>query len=389
MDPAAPLLLLEALAADLPESAIGLALARRRAALDAQLENARRSPGWDAATALRHAHLWLVAGMPGRGDDLVLEADQLAPEAGLIPDWWALWPQPNPADAGGQQEAVRLAQTYLTLRHLPPVELWLAWLQAVQADRARIDEPALRLLLGLVINGREQLPGPLEPALEQLVGEELVTAEPALCWRFFDALSDRLPQWGYARLKAADLSLQRGELQRCRELLDGASDGQWQLAWLHDVAARLALAQGGVAEALAAWQRAIERSTSDADLGHASVAELFRQRAREARRGPGVLEARSLLNRGEQAAAVALLEALLQQDPQWQPLRSLLEQARQGDRQAAAPPPADVQRLDSRLQDLALRAGLDWPPALQEQPADAAGFERFLQQALGRLALLG
>lgn len=118
-------------------------------------------------------------GVPGRGDDLVLEAHQLEPQAGVIPDWWGLWPQANPAEP--LQE---LARSYVQLRHLPPLEAWRAWLAPVQADRRRIDEPALRLLLGLVIQGRAQLPGALEPALEQLVGEELVAAEPALAWRF-------------------------------------------------------------------------------------------------------------------------------------------------------------------------------------------------------------
>jgi hypothetical protein len=41
-----------------------------------------------------------------------------------------------------------------------------------------------------------------------------------------------------------------------------------------------------------------------------------------------VLQVRSLANRGETAAAMHLLDRLLQDDPQWQPLRSLQEQLR-------------------------------------------------------------
>ena len=389
--PARPLELLQALAPSLDGQWITAALACRRQALDQIQAEQRASGPWTATTALQLAHLWLVAGVPGRGDDLVLEAHQLEPKAGVIPNWWGVWPEA----ASSAEPLAQLAKSYVQLRHRSPLALWRAWLEPVQADRRRIDDPALRLLLGLVIHGRAQLPGALEPALEQLVGEELVTAEPALAWRFFDPLCDRLPAWGFGRLKAADLSLQRGELERCRQLLQSASDAQWQLAWLHDIAARLALAEGDVEAALLAWQRAIERcqASEPNPEPQAQVVELFRQRAREARRGPGVLEARSLLNRGQQVEAIALLELLLQHDPQWQPLRSLLEQARQGANTnfTASPtsePPADLQRLEQRLRQLAVRAGLPWPPQALPPQRDAGSAEQMVQQSLARLALL-
>ena len=102
------------------------------------------------------------------------------------------------------------------------------------------------------------------------------------------------------------------------------------MAWFHDIAARLALAQSNVAAALSAWRQAIERCQADgSNPSKAAVVEIVRQRAREARRGPGVTEARSLLNGGEPKAALTLLETLLQGDPQWPPLRHLMEQARQ------------------------------------------------------------
>lgn len=384
---ASSLALLQGVAESLPEAWVGAALARRSEALQAILEQERQGDTWTATTALQLAHLWLVAGRPGRGDDLVLEAQQLLPEAGLIPDWWGLWP--NAAEAQANHSVpIALAQGYIQLRHLPPLQAWKAWLEPVQADRSRLAEPALQLLLGLVIHGRARLPGALEPALEQLLGEELVAAEPALAWRLLDPLCERLPHWNYARLKAADLSLQRGDLERCGNHLAQASAEQWQLAWLHDIAARHALAMGDVAKALEHWQKAITRC-SEAD---AEVVEIFRQRAREARRGPGVLQARSLLNRGESSEAIALLEQLLEHDSQWQPLRSLLEQARGSDpvaktetRQDAS---GDLERLERRLQQLAERARLRWPPEDLPPARDAAAAEQFVHQALGRLALL-
>ena len=418
MDHASPLLQLQTLAEHWPQPWITAALAGSRQGLEEIVARERAGGQWDGALALRCAHLWLAAGWPALGDDLVLEASELAPGAGLIPDWWGLWPEApeEGANANANPEAAatpgaeallvqtrELGQSYLLWRHLPPLESWKIWLQAMQGDHSRIDEPAMRLLLGLVIAGRKWLPGPLEPPLEKLLGEDLSALDPALAWRFFDPLCERLPEWNFARLKAADLSLQRGELGRCRQHLDGANDDQWQLAWLHDIAARRALAEGDVEGALAGWQRAIERCQigDGGQESQAEVGEIFRQRAREARRGPGVLQARSLLNRGEPQAAISLLERLLDQDPQWQPLRSLLEQARQngGGAGTTAITPSgpvgagsnDLERLEARLEQLADRAGLPWPPSLAADgpQRDAAAFEQFLQTALGRVALLG
>jgi hypothetical protein len=70
-----------------------------------------------------------------------------------------------------------------------------------------------------------------------------------------------------------------------------------------------------------------------------------------------VLQVRSLANRGDHAAAHALLERLLADDPQWQPLRSLREQLQ-------APAPAAV-------------------------AVPTAGLEALLERATARLAALG
>lgn len=150
--------------------------------------------------------------------------------------------------------------------------------------------------------------------------------------------------------------------------------------------------------ALEAWQRAIERcQSSEANLEQqAQVVEIFRQRAREARRGPGVLRARSLLNRGEQAEAIALLELLLQQDPQWQPLRSLLEQARPAASiNASGNATAPNQRAAGRAGTAGAAPAATGPagrtavaPAQLPPERDAAAAEQLLQHGLARLALL-
>lgn len=391
--------------ATIPEDWAMAALAGRRERIE-QIVAAERGGGdWNAMRALRCAHLWLAAGLEEWGDQLVLEADDLAPQARLIPDWWGLWPagaaqQPGRGMAEPLlEQAQALAGLYLEWRHQRPQQLLIAWGQRLQARPERLDDAALRLLLGVVIRGRDRLSLSLEQCLADVAGEELVSREPALAFRFYDCVCERMPAWNYARLKAADLALQRGELERCQAHLEGSNEEQRQLPWLLDIAARLALAQGDVAAALEAWRQAITAARQETQL-----VELFRQRAREARRGPGVLQARSLLNRGERDAAIALLEALLEQDPQWQPLRSLLEQARgpratpsgvAGEGVELEGEKEEVERLERKLQQLALRAGRAWPAEVESaaseaaDPPTAAGFERFVQMALGRLALLG
>jgi hypothetical protein len=129
------------------------------------------------------------------------------------------------------------------------------------------------------------------------------------------------------------------------------------------VAARQAVARGEIAAALDAWADAIH--TTQAQSDSASLAEIFEQRRREARRGPGVLQVRSLANRSELPAALVLLERLLADDPQWQPLRSLREQLQAS---PAPVPPAAI------------------TPGAVPQPA---GIDALLEAAMARLRALG
>ena len=85
-------------------------------------------------------------------------------------------------------------------------------------------EPQKLSVMGLLIGQAEQLPAPLEPALEKLIGEEQVAADPATALTIWGPLSQRLPKWDYARLKAADLSPQLKALNRCTEHLEAATE---------------------------------------------------------------------------------------------------------------------------------------------------------------------
>jgi hypothetical protein len=84
-----------------------------------------------------------------------------------------------------------------------------------------------------------------------------------------------------------------------------------------------------------------------------------------------VLQVRSLANRGEHAAARALLERLLADDPQWQPQRSLREQLHQAPVAAAA------------------EALVSVAPVAAPLAAPVAGFEALLERAAARLASFG
>jgi hypothetical protein len=131
--------------------------------------------------------------------------------------------------------------------------------------------------------------------------------------------------------------------------------------------------------------------------------EIFRQRRREARRGPGVLQARRLIERGDSAGARTLLLQLVEQDPQWQPLRALLAQVDQPAPAAAAPgrrtaqeggPEAALARFSAFLERIAGQRSLSLPAAsaapagdLHSQGERLEAFAASLAAAEGRLAL--
>ena len=343
----------------------------RIAELAQQAEQARAAAGWDGAAALELAAAWLLAGDRRQADLAVLEADQLAPYLALVPDTWGLWPAPEPP-APADPALLALAERLRSWRQPDSQALWQQLLPQLQADwRAVLEPPLLDVLL--ILGRASALPGapPLQPplgdALVGLVSDAEIAAEPAASNRFWQLLATIRPHWALARIRAADLALARGELEASGRWLADPPAEALSNPWFFDVAARQAVAAGDVAAALDAWAEAIRIAQADPS---SAPAEIFEQRCREARRGAGVLQVRSLTNRGEQAAALALLECLLVDDPQWQPLRSLREQigqAGQIGQSQKAPAPA---------------------PAPAAQPT-ATGFEALLERATARLQALG
>jgi hypothetical protein len=325
--------------------------------------------GRDAAAALELAAAWLLAGDPRQADLAFLEADQLAPSLALVPDPWGLWPAPPAAaDPAGQERLLALAERYRSWRQPDAQALWQQLLPQLQADwRAALEPPLLDQLLILgrasALPGANPLQPPLEDALVGLVSDAEIAAEPAASNRFWQLMATLRPHWGLARIRAADLALARGELEASGRWLADPPAEALANPWFHDVAARQAVARGAVDAALDAWAEAIR--VAQAEASAASLVEIFEQRRREARRGPGVLQVRSLANRGEPAAAQALLERLLADDPQWQPLRSLREQLVS----EPAPQPSA-------------------PVSLPAQPGPA-GFAALLERATARLQALG
>lgn len=332
---------------------------------------ARGRDDWSAALALEHALAWLLAGDPTRADDLVLEADRLEPSFALIPDPWGLWPAP-PLTAGREAEASqardRLRQL-LSWRQATPQRLWgFVWPQ-LQADWVAALTPErcadALLLLGHASGtaGPNALDPPLEVSLNQLVDDAAIAAHPAAACRFWQLVALIRPSWDLARIRAADLSLARGDLEACARFLAEPPAEALSNPWLHDVTARLALEQGAVATALDAWSEAIrcaESVEATRDLG-----EVFERRRLDARRGPAVLEVRRLASLGEQLAARLLLDRLLGEDPDWPPLLTLAGE------QAATP--ATIAAAPS-----------DKPP-----PSGSESFAQLLDRAAARLRALG
>ncbi|MCP9785454.1 hypothetical protein [Cyanobium sp. N5-Cardenillas] len=356
--------------------------------LEAVVGRLRTSPHWDAPLALEVSRAWLLAGQVHQADLAFLEADDLDPSLALVPNVWGLWPAP----AGEQPaEISKLASLIRRWRSLEPVALANAWRQQAQADwTLALTIPGLEELVLLLRHG-PALDPPIEPFLAELVGEEMIAVNPAQAYQFWALLTDIRPDWPHARLKAADLALASGDQQRCASWIATASPDTQRSPWYGDIAARAALEAGAISTALDHWGQALADAPPE-------LAEVFRQRRREARRGPGLLQARALLDRGEVEAALAVLQRLVADDPQWQPLRALLQQAETTAAPAGAPAEAGQSplRFGQFLEQAAARIGLSLPPADPDGPAAAdleaarqrlEAFSRALSDAEARFAL--
>lgn len=347
--------------------------------------NAAAADGGSAVRALEQALQYLLAGDLRQADLALLQADQLDPSLALVPDVWGLWPAPAAAPGAAvhpaeRQRALELAQRFRSWRHPDLQELWQQLLPRIRADwRAALEPPAgdWLLILGRAAAGdaAERLDPPLEPELTRLVADAEIAAEPAASSRYWQRIATIRPQWDLARIRAADLSLARGDLMASARWLADAPASARRNPWFHDISARHALARDAVDTALQAWGHAIQLAEAQDD-GPDLVA-VFEQRRREARRGPGVLQVRSLAKRGEPDRARALLDNLLAEDPQWAPLRHLREQLATSTAPQVRPTPAPAPAAAPAL------------PAHADAKGPAGGLDAVLHQATARLAALG
>lgn len=268
------------LLAELPQEWCHLAWTGEAESLEALLR------GQAVERAVPGALLLWLAGDADRGDALLLALDAQHPDLGLVPDHWGLW---EGRDQPGTLAA--LVALLIQWRHhgaeaagvgaSQPLGLWREWLgSGPLRDWRRLLTAEAIVLLALLLTpagADERLRVELEPWLVEAVGESVVASHPQEALLFWGGISRRCPSWDYARLKTADLSLQLGRLQRSAAVLAEASEAQRQNPWLHDIEARLAMAQGRPSMALGCWDRAISAAAGEAEL-----VELLRQRRREA-----------------------------------------------------------------------------------------------------------
>ena len=362
-----------------------LALGRRghREELARQAQLERSSENWNAVRALELALAWLLAGDRRQADLALLEADRGDPSLRLVPDVWGIWPLADgatPTITAERRQALELAKLFQHWRRPDAQALWQQVLPQLKANwRNALEAPLGDALLILgrasASPGAAALVPPLEPELVQLVADAEIAAEPAASSRFWQLVATIRPDWDLARIRAADLALSRGEIETSARWLAEPPEAALSNPWFHDVAARQAVARGDVAASLQAWAEAIRTAQAQADT--ASLAAIFEQRVREARRGPGVLQVRSLANRGEHGEALAVLELLQAEDPQWQPFRSLREQL-----QASRPPAGPVQPEDGASLPAA------GPPS-EALFSESGSFTTLLERASARLRTLG
>ena len=362
---------MEALWAPLPLPAEWLDTAWRRdtPAME-QLLAEERQRGVTVARLVLLAHGFLLAGESERGDDLILEADRLAPQLALVPDLWGLWPQAAAAGSAAKaamgeeaQTCHRWAEAYRRRRHREGAAALARWREQIWAEVAsspaerwqRLLEADSLELLAVILSDENADPAELrmamEPLLVQAIGEEVVERHPQQALLFWSGISRRCPSWDYARLKTADLCLASGQWQRSAAALAAATEEQRRNPWLHDIEARLAMAQGRPADALRCWETAIAAASGDGEL-----VELLRQRRREA---------------------------------EWE-----VELTGGGTVMTGPSGDAELDRFAARLEEVAQRFGVLLPQGaattrIGEAPSEPEGFAAFLDEASGRLALAG
>lgn len=365
----------------------------------------RAAPAWHAHMALELAVALRLAGDPKAADALILEADRLEPSLALLPDPWGLWPAPAASgDKAPEAMAARnLLQQLQAWRWLEVGALEQSWIERARSSwQQGLDDEALDQL-ALLLHRSPAGGEAFQQQLIQLVGDAEMAAHPRAAAAFWGLLADFLPEWDYAVLKAADLAMQRGQLERCAAWLHQPAAALAANPWCHDLSARLALADVRIGDALRHWDKAIALCSQANGSDHQELIEIFRQRRREARRGPAVLHVRNLLERGHTAQARELLLQLVEQDPQWQPLRALLAQTERtaGSAEAESAGPTNPAEPEAQLshfrafleriasqRELPLHALASAPASsldAQQQVLDA--FAASLADAEGRLAL--
>lgn len=308
----------------------------RRSDLERESEKLSRHPYWGPLLALQLAWALRLCGDAIASDRWILVAHRLDPALGLIPDHWGLWTDDSssgcsPLAEQEQRQAHELVERLRRLRWQQPA-LPLTPLPDWRSDwqDEQLDDFAL-----LLAGTKEVNKFALFQTLIATVGEQEIADAPEAALRWWAFLAEAFPDWGYPRLKAADLALASGAFQACEHWLAAPSADLQSNPWLFDLSARLALARGDLAAALDRWGQAMAQSLSS-ESSDEELAELFRQRRREARRTQGPNCFRALCASGDSLAAAELLGSLIQQDPQWQPFRDLeREQIRDREREQA------------------------------------------------------
>jgi hypothetical protein len=145
--------------------------------------------------------------------------------------------------------------------------------------------------------------------------------------------------------------------------------------WFFDLAARLALAKGDLAAAMEHWGLAMAKA-AEGDSSGRELAEMFRQRRRDARRNEGPNCVRVLRRSGDTAAAAQLQVLLIQQDPEWEPFRALAQELIPDAAAVAPPTPAPSGEV-----------GAPWPSRAAQADFSIERFSTFLESSAAQAGL--
>ena len=149
------------------------------------------------------------------------------------------------------------------------MEIWKSWVEEAKKDFDFIGRQYMLSALLLCLYSNDVDINELKLGIQIAMSEEVNEQFPERARVVWTTLSNHIPDWSYAALKASDLSLSKEMFADCEYYLERCSDQNDEFyAWSLDIRARLSVEKGDSDRALEYWRLGIKaaRENSQTDV---------------------------------------------------------------------------------------------------------------------------